>query len=229
MTDMKDPVRLSLGGSPDDQSLLRAASSNLPTRRQLDHLASRLAPVVTAAPAASSLLPWVVAGVVVLGAAGAVLLGRDRASSPPVASTAPVEIRSEPPPAPVPIAVTPTMIVEEPKPAPARPLVKKKHKEPKPEVAVPAPTQKPREMDLLGPAHEAVAKREHARALELVARHMELYPSGALTEEREAVAIEALWRLGRDEARTRFDQFVVKYPRSGYRRRLERLLEEASR
>ena len=239
MTDMKDPVRLSLGGSPEVQQLLQSAHADSPTQRQLDHLAARLAPVVTAAPAAS-MLPWIIAGVVVLGAAGALLLGRDRHDEAPAHAIAqePTIVAIEPAPTPAPVVTAPR-----PEPAPviaAPPEARPTRAQPKKRSAVPlaespqseqvaAAEARPREMDLLGPAHEALGKRDPSRALELATRHAVLYPAGTMVEEREAIAIEALMRLGRDEGRARFDEFVVRFPRSSYRPRLERLVGESTR
>jgi hypothetical protein len=61
-----------------------------------------------------------------------------------------------------------------------------------------------------------------ARALELTAEHERLYRSGMLVQEREAIAIEALMRLGRrSEATARADRFLARFPASPYRARIE--------
>jgi hypothetical protein len=226
---MTEPVRLLSSGSSDVQDLLRTAQADAPARAQLDHLAARLAPHV-AAPAASVLLPWVVAGVALLGAAGVIVLARDRApavqpsaihaeTSPPPESTQPTVAIAAPeasaPAAPAPV-VQPHAAVE----TPAKPT-----RAPIAERARPAPP--PRELDLLTSAHAALHANDLARALALAERHASLYVIGTFAEEREAIAIEALHGLGqRDRARTRFTAFTMRYPHSSYRARLERMVGE---
>jgi hypothetical protein len=51
------------------------------------------------------------------------------------------------------------------------------------------------------------------------------FPRGALGQEREVIAIEALTRLGRtSEATSRAEQFATSFPKSGHIRRLETLV-----
>ena len=234
MTEMNDPVRLKLGGSPETRAILGSAPSNLPTQLQLDRLASRLAPTVTAPPAASSsLIIKIGVGIAIVAAVAAVWWPRDRAPSrpepsPPAAPivtatrAAPTTEAAAPPPAP------PARVVEE---APKRDRARAPAKATTDPVETPAvdSAPQPREMDLLRPAHEALGRGDLQRALELATSHARLYEKGVMVEEREAIAIEALHRLGRDEARARFDEFVVRFPRSGYRARLERLVAESKR
>jgi hypothetical protein len=60
-----------------------------------------------------------------------------------------------------------------------------------------------------------------AAALALTRDHALRHPAGAFAEEREALAIEALRRLNRnEEASARLRDFEARYPRSPYRRRL---------
>ena len=60
-----------------------------------------------------------------------------------------------------------------------------------------------------------------ARALALTAEHAKLYPGGALEQEREVIAVDALLRLGRrDEAAQRAKQFQERYPGSAHARRM---------
>jgi hypothetical protein len=229
MTEMKDPVRLSLGGSPAAQDLLRSASSDAPSSVQLDHLAAKLAPIVLAKGAAtSSIAAWIIVGIVVVGGAtGAFFLTRDR--EPPAVAIAPSTPITPAPVTPAPTPAAPVVVGEPPAtapsvaPEPPRPSKKRVVAPPVVEETLP-----PREIDLLDPAHQALRANDAARALALADRHAELYARGAMSEEREAIAIEALHRLGRD-ARIRFEEFVVRFPRSGYRARLERLVTETKR
>ena len=67
-----------------------------------------------------------------------------------------------------------------------------------------------------------VLKSDPARALQLTMDHARLFPSGALAEEREVIAIEALARLGkRSAARSRAERFLVGYPRSAHLSRVQ--------
>ena len=66
------------------------------------------------------------------------------------------------------------------------------------------------------------------RTLALTNEHRLRYPHGILDQEREALAIEALIKLGRlDEARPRARAFALTYPGSPHQARLERALTSA--
>ncbi|MGE0549331.1 MAG: hypothetical protein AB7O24_23155 [Kofleriaceae bacterium] len=81
------------------------------------------------------------------------------------------------------------------------------------------------EVTLLDTAQRALAMGDLRAALATAARHQQQFPAGSLNEEREAIAIEALIRLGRTaEALPRLDRFRSRFPRSGYRDQLDRLL-----
>ena len=72
-----------------------------------------------------------------------------------------------------------------------------------------------RERAVLDPARVALAAGELARALEQVKRHTREFPSGILSEEREAIAINALVGLGNyAQATKRAAAFRVRYPQS---------------
>ena len=80
---------------------------------------------------------------------------------------------------------------------------------------------------LLGKAQQALLSSDARTALALAESHQQRFPAGALTEEREAIAIEALIVLdgsSSNDARLRFEKFRTTYPRSGYRQRLDRLV-----
>ena len=64
-----------------------------------------------------------------------------------------------------------------------------------------------------------------SRALALTREHAQRFPHSPLAEERSALRIEALSRVGRSEqARRAFADFERAYPRSPYRHRLQALL-----
>ena len=72
-----------------------------------------------------------------------------------------------------------------------------------------------RERAVLDPARAALAAGEPTRALERVMRHEKEYPNGILSEEREAIAINALVRLGNyAQASKRAATFRARFPQS---------------
>jgi hypothetical protein len=83
------------------------------------------------------------------------------------------------------------------------------------------------EFRLLRAARQALAERP-ARALELTDEHARRFARGMLSQEREAIAVDALVQLGREgQARTRAQAFLGAYPSSPYRSRVERALGHA--
>ncbi len=233
---MTDPTRLLAPESTASdalQTLLRSSQLDAPSPADLERLRSRLpafelssAPAETQAAAGSKLtiktlviglmttaVVAIVAVVLVLGVGRAD--ERDTASSrvvpaqpaPAIAPAVPVEAAPVAPPSPAEIPAVPT-----------RP----------PTITKPAPPKRPAGIDettLLDHAHRALQAGEASKSLRLVADHERSFPEGAMSEEREAIAIEALHKLGRgDEARQRLDSFVVWYPRSPYVRRLAALV-----
>lgn len=79
------------------------------------------------------------------------------------------------------------------------------------------------ETKLLGDAQSSV-KSDPAAALRACNEHAKRFPGGSLAQEREALAIEALVRLGRKgEAEQRLTRFRANYPSSGHLRKLEGL------
>lgn len=70
----------------------------------------------------------------------------------------------------------------------------------------------------------ALEERDPAQALALAAEGNQRFPAGLFTQEREAIAIGALVRLGRGaEARARAAVFVAAYPRSAFIERIKKL------
>jgi hypothetical protein len=79
----------------------------------------------------------------------------------------------------------------------------------------PAPPDSPTQAELIRQAWSALAVGEADRALSIVRDDAHLHQGGALDEERDAVRIVALARLGHlDEARTAATQFEHAYPSS---------------
>jgi outer membrane protein assembly factor BamD (BamD/ComL family) len=68
---------------------------------------------------------------------------------------------------------------------------------------------------LLDPARAALAHGDGATAMERLGLHEQRFPNGALSQEREAMAIKALVLTGdRDRARARAASFCARYPGS---------------
>jgi outer membrane protein assembly factor BamD (BamD/ComL family) len=71
------------------------------------------------------------------------------------------------------------------------------------------------ERALLEIARTALGKGDSAAALDALAKHASRYPRGQMSEEREALAVEALAGAGRmDEARSRGARFRRDFPNS---------------
>lgn len=168
---------------------------------------------------AAGRVAWVAAIGAVLAGALAVTLSLARlpaasvpepAAPPSIAPAAPVAIAPPPP-----SSATPDPVAALSSEAPSD----------EDEVVSPrAPADVPSEISLVDAALGARIDRPR-RALALVAQHERLYPHGMLTEEREAIAIEALARLGsRDAALARLARFEAAYPSSPHRARLDELL-----
>lgn len=101
-----------------------------------------------------------------------------------------------------------------------------------PVAASAAPTETPSvpradgvsEIALLDAAQDALPS-DPAAALVLADSHAARFPHGALAQEREVIAIEALSRLGRiDEAKHRARRFARDFPGSAHGPRIESLL-----
>jgi len=94
-----------------------------------------------------------------------------------------------------------------------------------PAARTPRPTKPQSETVIIKLARRALSASDYRRALRAAEQHMSLYAEGVLTEEREAIAIEALAGLERAvAARARLERFLAAYPASSYRERLRELV-----
>lgn len=92
-----------------------------------------------------------------------------------------------------------------------------------PRASAPVAEDESLEVDLVSRAQKSV-KSTPAEALRLCDEHARRFPRGSLSQERESLAIEALFLLGRrDEAKARAARFKQAYPASGHLRKLEAL------
>jgi len=78
---------------------------------------------------------------------------------------------------------------------------------------------------LIERARTALGDGRWADAVAATAEHRRHYQLGLLAEEREAIAIEALWARGSaKEARRRWHRFGKRFPTSSYRHALTQLM-----
>jgi hypothetical protein len=205
MTDHEDPIRLSeaASGAPQPlQRLIGQARADLPSAQQMARVAAGLGPLT--APVAAKLLIAKLAAAAVIG--GAAIGGGVWVVRSPASAVVPVA-RSVARPWPVPAAAPAPPADPDPITAPSV----------QPETRRPGPMS---EAALLGAA-QAALRSDPGRALALVQEHRRRFAGGALVQEREVIAIEALSRLGRtDEARSRARGFEQAYPGSAHRRKV---------
>lgn len=96
-----------------------------------------------------------------------------------------------------------------------------------PATAPPAPdTDLGAERALVERARTALFRRRAADALDALEEHERRFPGGRLSEERDALAVQSLRTLGRnDEARARATRFVADHPSSIFRPLVDPALE----
>jgi hypothetical protein len=249
---VSDPIRYldDPSASPGLRQLLGSAHHDGPSAADLARLAGKLgpllvvtAPATAAAAAGGTSAAAATKATAVAGASGALKLavvaavggtviaagsfqaGRkyeEQHAPPPrvvekiVVAPAPA---IEPKPEPIPVRPEPVegRAVEDP---PKKPLVQKK-----PQPPAPAPAPKLTEVELLEQAMTAMKSGDPKAALALTQRHEQEFASGALVQEREMLAIEALVKLGhRGDARLKADVFRQKYPTSSHLLRLDALV-----
>ena len=235
---MSDPKRWTDSGSEVDsvlQSVVRYARNIQPSSAQVSTLLERLNAVPTElAPLPRRALPWkaVAAGVVV--ATGAAASYGVYVLAPPPRSIVTTE-RPQPSRAPEarprPELPPKALEVEHPH-SPERSVVPVPASRSRP-VSPPsaARTVQPRAPELESSADpEGVSLLQAARlevasaptkTLSLTEQHAAEFPKSALREEREALRIQALFRLQRnEEAERELARFEAAYPSSPYRRQL---------
>lgn len=154
--------------------------------------------------------PFVALAAATIG--GLAIIGMTGREPPPPARTQPAVVVSIPlPPAESPIpTISPADLPSAPaeSPPPSRSAQRA------------APAVAPSEGDeiaLLARAHDAL-QNDPARSLALCSEHEAKFAAAHFTQEREALAIEALVKLGRrDEAVQRWNTFRERYPTSSHR------------
>jgi hypothetical protein len=115
--------------------------------------------------------------------------------------------------------------IESTQPLDPRPVAKAKRGEGTLPPSVPSNVPSAAELGLLDEALVAL-QSDPARALALTAEHRVRFRAGALVQEREVIAIEALVRLHRTAAaRARIDDFLRSFPSSAHRVRINALAQ----
>ena len=249
----EDPIRWLDPGSDAPEGLrdaLEAAREELPSEAQLASLAARLGPLLAPPPggggASSGGAPPGL-GPAAGGLGGGALAAAAGAVAIVGAVVAGVTLRHAPAPgrgagdeaaaarAAVADAATPPAEPELPTgvdPPPAEPATppaaRDRPRGPRPRLREPPPAADPAaELGLIREAQRAL-RSDPSRALALAREHRARFPDGALAQEREVLAIDALARSGRtDEARRRAAAFRRRWPRSAHRRRIDVILERA--
>ncbi|WP_437680317.1 tetratricopeptide repeat protein [Sorangium sp. So ce131] len=246
---MSDPKRWieAGGGAPEGaRELLRVASRpRTMTPAEFTRTAARVGPLgPPTAAGTGSMLPMWVKGIFLaagIGLGGMAIYGVIRGTQGSAASAAEPaalehlpasrllasarDVVGSPEPAAPPAAAPPP---EEPARAPEPSRQPPRNTRP----AAPAETAAPegdvgREAKLLEQARAALAQ-DPAAALAAVNQHRTEFPRGQLVAEREFLAIQVLARLGRaDEARTRAEAFLARFPSSPHAERVRRLASAA--
>jgi hypothetical protein len=249
-----DPVRLQDNPDATLRAVIRSAESDTPDQSELDALGKRLGVALPAAAAvslvagasksvaakAAAAAPVFWSGLfaktvgtaaIVVAVGGAAVVAtrakREPATVAPVAETSRDRTQSSAPkeaPEPTGPPVRDEPVAAAPIAAPSAPA------RPRPSVASRSSASDrdaPTETQLLEQAADALRHGDASRALRLTAEHASTFPRGALAEERERIAIEALARSGQmGAARARAKRFRARYPESTYNRRLDVLLSE---
>lgn len=245
------PMRLANDAATADslRLLLARARADLPESAQISSLAARIDAVIasglegpsvemtpdaTTARLVSGKVAGILTGIVVGAIVGAGLwLGTRHYASPKSAlesqSTAalqPVSLPAAPTPSPQPPIATAANTIPQaassdgPRAAnsataPVRTTTRS------PARTLPAPS----ETSLLREARTKLTS-DPAAALRLTREHARRFPDGALSQEREVIAIEALRRLGQSETATkRGTAFEQMYPDSAHRSKVEQTLK----
>lgn len=210
------------------RELVRAEEADLPSPDKMNELVARLAPVISKPATTMSRAKFGLSGAVVIVAiAGAWITTSSRSELTHEKLDAPSAVEAVTPV--VPQTATADVHLESP---PALPSIDVS--------ALPSAVNSARtgrvtavpdgctgEVALLDEADAALRSGNADRALSLTREHAARCPSGAFTQERERIAIEALANLGRfDEMRMRAQAFERNFPASPHVRRIERVVDK---
>jgi hypothetical protein len=218
VTESRSPVERVIAALRDDEAPPKVARERIRARLGVEPTIGGAAPVRIARPPALAPSPaWItprsstlalatfVAGTLV-GAGLYARLGPSRVrvevvALPPQATVPTVSLPAAPRPTAAPVPPS----SESPAAPQASSPSEAPSPKPRPSSAVPAnsaDSQLTAERRLLDRARAALVAEEAPQALEWLARHRRLFPNGILSDERDALSVEALVKAGRyDEAR----------------------------
>ena len=152
---------------------------------------------------------------------GGVVVGRSRVSTPiATPSVSVIQATSARPPTTVVDAGTPSI---EASSLPAAPRLLNRSDSSAGPRASDGSGDLAKEQELVDTARGALARGRGAEAFAATQQHARRYPNGALSEERDALEVQAMALDGRsEEARVRAERFVIKYPQSIFRTAVQR-------
>jgi type IV secretory pathway VirB10-like protein len=159
---------------------------------------------------------------VVVGAGTVAVVKTQHSPSTTTARVSPVVAHAEkvPPEPPPPPVATQSLV-----PAPIEATQKQRSARSVALPPEPPPPVIPSQVEMLQEAWADIGRGEAAQALDLAVRDEELHANGALSEERAALRIVALAKLGRTtEASEANVEFAAKYPASIHRSTIARAL-----
>lgn len=239
-TEHDEPPRLFESADDDLRAALGDAKNELPSEARLDAIFLKLPPGGSGGgggdgpPAPVPPIAKVGVGGAVLGLAGVAILGGAiylgvRANAPRAASSASttssvlVHVESAPTPMISDVAPAASSVAVVSSTDPLRPSTSNpQSSSATPSTSSSAPARS--ESDILREA-QANASSSPSRAIALCDEHARLYPSGALSEEREFIRIQALVAGGRvGEARALADAFEARHPGSAHSLRLQEIV-----
>jgi len=246
VNDLRDPKRLRALAAPGSvlERGLAGARDRGPSDAEVQALGAALfgSLAVAVAPTVKAAISgWRFAGLTkattMLIAAGAVAGAsgvawhhhRARRTDPVIASrSASAQAPATSPSAPqiVPLELPAPATVARPAPSP----VQRKHVAPaaRPATGLTSDDSADQELMLIGAAERALPG-DPARALALVREHERRYPDGLLGQEREVVAVSALWQTGhRDQARQRAERFTAEHAGSTYVARMRQIVSQSA-
>lgn len=215
---MNEPPRL-FESDPSARDAIDAARSDVPDPKRLAKIAAgaaAAATVTTAATASATAATAlkIVGAIVVVGTAVGVGVAVTHTTAPP--NVAPSTTVSAP------ISAPATATASAPATATATATASATASA---SVPVPVPVPAADEMSLLDEAQRAMAT-DPQKALGLCEKDAKANPKGAMAQEREVLAIDALMRLGRQsEAKERAAKFHAQWPDSAHGRRVDALVE----
>ena len=202
-----------LGSPPDELRELLAAERDVSAADRAA-IRAKLATSIAAPPAATTSLVaskglWLVAGTLV--AAGIWWYVTRGPAQPP---TSPPAVAPPTPVERIDVHASAVQPAPAPPPAPA----------PAPDLKTVAPAE-PSQADLLARAWQALGTGDATTTLQLLDTDRRLHPDGALTEEREAMHVQALAAAGHMvEARTEAEAFRARYPHSVHRAAIDKVV-----